>query len=256
MGTNADNARLVAAAVTKYIGTKDKWPTSGGYGERVDLALINAPLTIQAKFGSQQKDGTFNGVRGAVERYRNAYRDLDSGWLEHLANQDEQHLIALTNKGKLNGQRSKASAIIESAGAFVGRGLETRDEILADIESARSAYVGVKGLGNWTFEYFTMLIGEESAKPDIWITRFTSRALGRQVSHAEAFELVKGGCEGAGVRFVRAGSRHLVVRQHQPPTRHAGNSRLASRLLRRRLAVELTCDPLTPRCPDDRHSPS
>lgn len=165
--------------------------TTGGYGERVDLALINAPLTIQAKFGRQRKDGTFNGVRGAVERYRNAYSDLDGGWLKRLANQDEQHLIGLLNKGKLNGRRSKASAIIEAAGAFVDNGLETRDEILADVEGARSAYVGVKGLGNWTFEYFTMLIGEESAKPDIWITRFVSRALGRQVSHAQAFELGK-----------------------------------------------------------------
>lgn len=106
MGNNADNARLVAAAVTKYIGTKETWPTTGGYGERVDLALINAPLTIQAKFGRQQKDGTFNGVRRAVERYRNAYSDLDGGWLKRLANQDEQHLIGLLNKGKLNGRRS------------------------------------------------------------------------------------------------------------------------------------------------------
>lgn len=185
------NGEAVATAVSMYIGSQETWATTGGYEERVDLALTNAVLTIQAQFGSQQKDGSFNGVRGAVERYRNANGGIDGGWMKTLASYEEASLIALTNRTKLNGRRSKASAIIEAAGAFIDRGLETRADILTNIESARAAYTGVKGLGPWTFEYFTMLIGEESAKPDIWITRFVSRAVGRQLSHAEAFEAVK-----------------------------------------------------------------
>lgn len=185
------SAEAVATAVTRYIGTQETWPTSAGYGNRVDLALINAVLSIQARFGSPQKDGSFNGVRGAVERYRKATSQAGESWMRSLAAFDELALIALTNKTKLNGKRSKSSAIIAAARAFTENNLDTRNDILGNVVLARAAYTGVKGLGPWTFEYFTMLIGEESTKPDIWITRFVSRAVGRQASHHEAFDAVK-----------------------------------------------------------------
>lgn len=131
------NGEAVAAAVTRYIGSQKTWPTTGGYEERVDLALINAVLTIQAQFGSQQKDGSFNGIRGAVERYRNANGGIDGGWMKTLASYEEAALIALTNRTKLNGRRAKASAIIEAAGAFVDRGLETRGDKFSTLRPSR-----------------------------------------------------------------------------------------------------------------------
>lgn len=43
---------------------REKWkPWSGGRKDKIEVALIDAVLSIQAKYGSEQ-----NGVRGAVSR--------------------------------------------------------------------------------------------------------------------------------------------------------------------------------------------
>lgn len=187
---NSDNARLVAAAVTKYIGTKESWPRSSGYGERIDLALINAVMSIQARFGRQLANGTFNGVRGGVERYRAAHPDLTGDWFQTLADQDEAILLEQLTKSRFKTGKSKAAAIIEAAQAFLDAGFKTREAIVADLPGAEAAYRSVSGLGPWTFQYFTMLLGVDSVKPDIWITRFVSRAVGYEVAPADAFEAV------------------------------------------------------------------
>lgn len=163
----ADSASSVAAAVTKFIGTRSSWPKTGGYGERVDLALINAVMSIQARFGRQLPDGTFNGVRGAAERYRSVHSDLNEGWFQKLAAQDELTLLDLLTHSKFKGGKTKAAAIIEVAEVFVGAGLTSRAAIVGDLAAAEKGYCSVSGLGPWTFQYFTMLIGVDSVKPDI-----------------------------------------------------------------------------------------
>ncbi|WP_138413293.1 hypothetical protein [Sinomonas gamaensis] len=195
MGNGADDARLVADAVTKYIGSKENWPRSSGYGERIDLALINAVMSIQARFGSQLPDGSFNGLRGAVERYRAAHADLTGDWFQSLAAQEESALLSVLTRSKFKTGKTKAAAVIEAAQAFLDAGFKTREGIIDDLAGAEKAYRSVSGLGPWTFQYFTMLLGVDSVKPDIWITRFVSRTVRHEVSASTAFEAVSEAAE-------------------------------------------------------------
>lgn len=190
MENPSEKAQQVAAAVRKYLGDKATWPTTSGYGERIDLALINAVMSIQARFGRQLPDGTFNGVRGAVGRYRATQPDLTGDWLQTLAGQDEQALVEILGRGQLRGGKSKAAAIIDAAQALLNAGFKDRSAVIEDPSGAEAAYCSVKGLGPRTFQYFTMLLGADSVKADTWVTRFVSRSVGHQVSASEAYELL------------------------------------------------------------------
>ncbi|MGO4452533.1 hypothetical protein [Arthrobacter sp. RAF14] len=199
-----NDAQLVAEAVVTHIGDKDAWHRSSGYGKRIDLALINAVLSMRARFGRQLTDGSFNGVRGAVERYRAVHLNLTTDWFETLAAQNEADLVRLLGRAKLNGGKSKALGIIEAAHAFVAAGLTDKTRLLANPTEAEAAYRSVKGLGPWTFQYFTMLIGAESVKPDVWIIRFVARVVGEEVSPERAFAAVRSAAE-----LLDAGSSEL-----------------------------------------------
>ncbi|WP_144627447.1 HhH-GDP family DNA glycosylase [Arthrobacter woluwensis] len=186
-----NDARLVADAVLTHIGDKDSWHRSRGYSDRIDLALINAVLSMRARFGRQLPDGSFNGVRGAVERYRANHPDLTKDWFETLAAQDEVDLVSQLGRAKFKGGKSKAMGIIEASRAFVAAGLTDRTKLLAKPAEAEAAYRSVKGLGPWTFQYFTMLIGADSVKPDVWIIRFVARVVGDDVTPDRAFTAVR-----------------------------------------------------------------
>jgi len=199
-----NDAQLVAKAVTTHIGDKDAWHRSSGYGERIDLALINAVLSMRARFGRQLPDGSFNGVRGAVERYRAVHPDVNTEWFETLAAQNEWDLIQLLGRAKFKGGKSKAMGIIEAARAFVAAGLTDKPKLLANPTEAEAAYRSVKGLGPWTFQYFTMLIGAESVKPDVWIIRFVAHVVGEDIAPERAFDAVRSAAE-----LLKAGSSEL-----------------------------------------------
>jgi hypothetical protein len=190
MENPSEKAQQVVAAVREYLGDRATWPTSSGYGERIDLALINAVMSIQARFGRKLPDGTFNGVRGAVERYRATQPDLTGDWLQTLAGQEEQALLEILGRGRLRGGKSKAAAIIDGAKVLLDVGFKDRAALLEDPEGAEAAYCSVKGLGPRTFQYFLMLLGADGVKADTWVTRFVSRAVGHKVAASEAYELL------------------------------------------------------------------
>jgi len=63
-----------------------------------------------------------------------------------------------------------------------------------------SYIVGVPGFGLAGFQYMRMLFGAETAKPDVHIRRFASRAVGRTVSDIEALTLLESASRSLGRR--------------------------------------------------------
>lgn len=155
------------------------WP--GGYPDQVELALIDAVLSIRARYGQPT-----NGVRRQVERWRQ-YRTVLADDLGVLAHGDAQHV--LTNRQRISGVL-KVEAITQAASALQSRGLCSAADVLQHPDEARAGYCSVRGLSTVTFDYFRMLIGTDTIKPDTWILRFLEQALGRAVATTEATVLM------------------------------------------------------------------
>lgn len=90
------------------------WP--GGYLDQAELALIDAVLSIRARYGQPH-----NGVRGQVNRWRR-YRGGAADELGVLAASDLRSV--LTNRQRISGVL-KVDAITQAAGALQARGITT-----------------------------------------------------------------------------------------------------------------------------------
>ena len=55
--------------------------------------------------------------------------------------------------------------------------------------------VGVRGFALAGFQYLRMLFGADTAKPDVWICRFVTDAIGRTVKPVEALRILETACE-------------------------------------------------------------
>lgn len=98
---------------------REEWkPWLGGRKDKIEAALIDAVLSIQANYGSEH-----NGVRGAVKRYAERGADsTDLNDLSRLAEIDEDELQDLLNDQMISG-RTKVSAIQEAAKNLVDVGV-------------------------------------------------------------------------------------------------------------------------------------
>jgi hypothetical protein len=167
-----------------------KWP--GGYLDRLDLALVDAVMSIRFRYGRERKDGTWSGARGAVLRYqKHSEHVAPSEKMRHLATYDPIALEKILNRQKVHAGKTKASAIVEAAQRFVDIGVTEASHLVPDKAEHRQTYTAVSGLGPVTWEYFTMLLSHDGVKADSWITRFVSRAVHKRVSAARASELLK-----------------------------------------------------------------
>ena len=91
--------------------------------------------------------------------------------------------------------RTKATLVQEVAHKLVGAGVSSRDDVAMSpsgeqYERQKKAWTGVRGLGFVTFEYFRLLCGAETAKPDMMIHRWLDEALGREVDNKTALEMI------------------------------------------------------------------
>lgn len=165
---------------------REEWkPWLGGRKDKIEAALIDAVLSIQANYGSEH-----NGVRGAVKRYTERSADgTDLNDLSRLVEIGEDELRDLLNDQMISG-RSKVSAIREAAKNLVDVGVIRAANLDAQNPEHKRAYTRVHGLGAVTWEYFGMLLGKPGVKADTWICRFVERAVGRDVSPREAKSLV------------------------------------------------------------------
>lgn len=156
-----------------------------GWPDQIESALIDAILSIRAKYGSET-----TGVRAAVRRYKNEIGDEKPNDLRRLAKFDAGVLEQILGNRQVISGSTKASCIIQAAANLAQLGVHTSDDLDAGNAGHKHAYVSVHGLGWVTWEYFTMLLGLPGIKADTWIVRFVGNSLGRGVSPTEARSLL------------------------------------------------------------------
>lgn len=79
----------------------------------------------------------------------------------------------------------------------------------------RTHRLNIKGFGPAGFQYLCILFGVDTTKPDIYIIRFVSELLNRNVSDLEAHALLEAACERVGVS-VRAVDSYIWNRGARP----------------------------------------
>ncbi|MFB0836062.1 hypothetical protein ACX8Z9_13345 [Arthrobacter halodurans] len=144
----------------------------GGWTNDIELALLDAVLSIQARY--ETKNG--KGVLSKVQAYR-AHRGGRADDLRELARTDEADLLAIVGR-QVTGGRTKASAAIEAARNLAELGVHHAADFAPDSAEHRSAYTRVTGLGPVTYAYLRMLLGHPDVKADTWVNRFTHRVTG------------------------------------------------------------------------------
>jgi hypothetical protein len=176
---NASVGRLVAAIETQLPAPLKERPS--GWPDQIEAALIDAVLSIRAKYGSET-----SGVRAAVRRYKDEVQDEKPNNLRRLAEFDADQLAQILGNRQIISGSSKASRIIQAATNLALIAVHTSDDLDASDKEHKLAYVSVHGLSWVTWEYFTMLLGRPGVKADTWIVRFVSQSLGRTVAPTEA----------------------------------------------------------------------
>lgn len=177
MTATDDVSRLQRAIETELPQPWTAWP--GGWPDEVEAALLDAVLSIRARYGRED-----TGVRGAVRRYR---QEVGGGRLDdlpRLASFDAERLAKVLRNEQRTSGRPKAQVIVHGAGSLVDAGLRSADDL--DPEKHKRAYTQVHGLGWVTWDYFTMLLGRPGAKADTWVVGWVSNQLARTVSPQEA----------------------------------------------------------------------
>ncbi|TLM82669.1 hypothetical protein FDW83_11995 [Pseudarthrobacter sp. NamE2] len=196
-GHASDLDRLLVAIAAIPTPWKE-WP--GGYPNRLDLALIDAVMSIRFRYGRERSDGTWTGARGTVLRYQKHVEHVAPvAKMSHLASQDPVALEKVLNRQKVHAGKTKVLAIVEAAKNFTSVGITEPEHLNPHNDSHRKLYTSVSGLGPVTWEYLTMLLNHDGVKADTWITAFVGRALLRQVSSKEAGLLVKEAADKLGV---------------------------------------------------------
>ncbi|WP_431844074.1 hypothetical protein [Calidifontibacter indicus] len=143
----------------------------GGYPGEIELALLDAILSIRARYG----DWPRTGVGKRVMAYKTA-RGVDTcDDLDTLASFPSDTLLEICGSQK-TGRRLKSDAIIAAARALVAAGVRHSHDLAKPDEQHRRAYVSVNGLGEVTWSYLLMLLGHSDVKPDRMIMRYLRRA--------------------------------------------------------------------------------
>lgn len=167
---SADVDRLVTSIKASVTIRK----TPGGWPENIELALIDAVLSIRARYGVTADTG----VRGAIKRYQ--AESGRTGWddLQILGDTDSTRLSEVLANRQKTGGVLKAEAIVNGARRLTEAGVRHSADIDRNSYEQKSAYCGTRGLGLVTWSYFLMLLGTDGVKPDTLVTRFVSEAIG------------------------------------------------------------------------------
>jgi hypothetical protein len=151
----------------------------------IELSLIDAVLSIQARYGTSADTG----VRGAIKRFKAESGRASWDDLGELAKADTAWLQQVLTKQKTGGV-PKAEAIVNAAKRFAQIGVLHQADVDRNSSEQRQAYLGTKGLGPVTWDYFLMLAGNDGVKPDTLVTRFVAEAIGRKPDSRTVTSLV------------------------------------------------------------------
>jgi hypothetical protein len=203
-GTDQDIERLVVAFVDICAGPGAlRYPA--GFRDS-GIAVVSAVFSMQARDES---------VRRVVRHFVD-YRGLDgAAALDPLKPEPDGYSVAdlaadlhgvkvvrlkaeyFDNASKsVRADRSKAELVQEVSEKLAADGVRSRADVAMqpsgpDYDAQKRLWTGVRGLGWVTFEYFRLLCGAETAKPDMMIHRWLNRVLERPVDGGTALELVR-----------------------------------------------------------------
>jgi len=169
----------VVGLVEERIGS-DLAPWPGGWPNDIELALIDAVLSIRANYGSPA-----TGVRRRCALWRDERGGGACDDLTELAQREGEELSGLLdNEQRLSGGQLKTAAIVEAAVNLRDVGVRHAADIDPQSREHKPAYTKVKGLGGVTWEYLLMLLGKPGVKADTRIRAFVAEAL--EVSDVDA----------------------------------------------------------------------
>lgn len=172
--------RQAIAAVAKAVQSIPEenfsaWP--GGWPDQIGMSLVDAVYSIRAVY--KTKDPA-RGVLGRAKLFRDAYPDATND-LECLRDLGEKAIRQVMGNGK-SIERYKSECIIEAADNFLSlkHPVRVATHLRALDPVHKRAYTKVRGLGDVTYEYFTMLLGQPGIKADRMIRAFVDTALKEQ----------------------------------------------------------------------------
>lgn len=155
-------------------GIEARVVTDYGWPGQIELALVDAVMSIRARYGTPT-----SGVLGRVLRYRASVerRQLDDlSEFTRLAPENLQSLLG----SQRTGGRLKSDVCLDVAQRLVEAGVSTSADIQVTSSEQKRAWTGTVGLGWITWEYFTMLLGHPGVKADTMINRFVAQAVGAE----------------------------------------------------------------------------
>lgn len=196
--SDGDDLLVLREAITRDIDVAAA-TFPGGYPGNIELALLDAVLSIRAKYGTWPTTG----VGRRVMAYRELRASSQAGEvicddLAVLADFDRDNLGDVVGRQKVSGV-PKVDVIQNGARALADAGARHAADLKANPEDYKSAYTSVRGLGPVTWSYFGMLLGIQDVKADTMICRYLSRQLGRTVNSDEARGLLLRAAEDLGL---------------------------------------------------------
>ena len=210
MGESEDLDRLLAHIETTGFEMR---AVPGGWPENVELSLIDAVLSIRARYGVSADTG----VRGAIQRYKHESGRTRWDDLQGLAKVDATWLEGVLNNRQKTGGVPKAQAIVSAAARLAQVGVVNSQDVDRNSAEQRKAYCGTRGLGPVTWQYFLMLVGHDGVKPDTLVSRFVEAAIGRMPDAPTVTHLVTRAAEHLGVPA--AALDHSIWRHMSNPRR-------------------------------------
>lgn len=157
----------------------------GGWPDEIEAALLDAVLSIQARYGTPT-----TGVRACIARYRDHHRGRHLDDLTVLAGHTADDLQEIIdNKQQVSG-RPKAAVVVEAAARLVDAGVQHAADLDPANAGHKRAYTSVHGLGPITWEYFGMCLDKPGVKADTWIIRFVEDAVDHPVTAERANSLL------------------------------------------------------------------
>jgi hypothetical protein len=179
-----DLQRLLGRISERLPASWASWP--GGWPNQIELALIDAVLSIRSRYGSPT-----TGVRKRVALYRQLRTPAAPDDLNVLARFSSEQLADVLQTTQRSAGELKTAAIVQVARRLTEAGVIRAADLRPDDVSQAAAYCGVRGLGPVTWQYLLMLVGNPGVKADTWILRFVTASLGRAATTREAEHLVK-----------------------------------------------------------------
>ena len=204
MGNHAATARL-ADAFQVFCPVPESLITPGGYRDSA-FALIDAVFSMQARYeGARRVVASYarfveRGTPGlpidASTPDEHGVADLREVLRGHEPQEAAERIFQHRSKSAA-ADRLKAELVLEAATALSSNSVQVRkrQDIAAlptepSYARQKRAWTSIRGLGPVTFEYFRMLCGAETSKPDVMVLGWLEEALGAKVGWEEGIELV------------------------------------------------------------------